>query len=67
MSTRCACRLHRCSIAPREPRYVHCRPCAAGNHTGRHCLEYLPLRLAHLDRACAACGFDSALHPDHPR
>lgn len=64
MSAACACPSHACPVEPREPRHVRCRPCAVGNHTGRRCPAYVRLPLAHLDRSCATCGFDSAAHPE---
>jgi hypothetical protein len=48
--------------APIEPKYVVCRPCALGNHTGAPCAQYVPDYPRHLVKTCKACGFDAALH-----
>lgn len=46
------------------PKHVRCRPCTRGNHERRVCAAYKAIPVAaHLDRRCAECGIDSALHP----
>lgn len=47
-----------------SPKYVKCRPCAKGNHTGQPCERYVRESTYHFTstRTCATCGIDSALH-----
>ena len=50
-----------------ERRYMLCRPCAIAKVRGvpaylAPCSKYVPGALAHLDRTCAECGYDSAEH-----
>ena len=49
-----------------EPKHVICRPCSLGNHTGVPCASYVRGAVWHLDRNCARCGFDSAMHQGEP-
>jgi len=51
-----------CANKVEGKKYVICRPCAKGNHTGEPCREYNRGPIWHLDRSCFECGFDSAAH-----
>lgn len=45
-----------------DKKWVLCRPCALGNHTGEPCPQYEPEMFRHLVKTCAGCGIDAALH-----
>ena len=43
-------------------KWVQCRPCAKGNHTGQPCRQFDPEPVFMHMKTCAECGYESHLH-----
>ena len=60
----CQCRDHKCPNLTSQPKWVRCRPCAVGNHTGGVCGSYT--QAARFFPDLCTCGYDRIDHQARP-